>query len=380
MARLVHLANFYGPRSGGLRTTVRALAAGYLAAGHEAHIVVPGERSECRQEDGVWVHHLESTRVPGSGGYRVILGRRRVLDLLERVDPDRIELSDRTTLLHVADWARERGVPTVMFAHERVDGVISAFAPALPAVRIADRMNSRATLRVDTIVCTTAFAAAEFQRVGVPTHRVALGVDLDLFAPRRRCTRWRARMQAPFLALLCSRLSKEKRPDFALDVAEELRRRRSPIRVAVAGDGPAADDLRRRAIDLRVPMLGFVEGRSRVATMLASVDAVLAPGPIETFGLAALEALASGTPVLSHQDSAVPEIVGPLAGHALPLEAATWADALELMASQSRSIWSRRARSRAEEFDWATTVETMLDLHRLPTAASRRASVMRSAA
>lgn len=36
----------------------------------------------------------------------------------------------------------------------------------------------------------------------------------------------------------------------------------------------------------------------------------IAPGPAETFGLAALEALACGTPVVVRAESALPEVVG----------------------------------------------------------------------
>jgi len=373
VARIVHLANFYGPRSGGLRTTVRALAAGYAVAGHDTHIVVPGETNATTREAGATVHQLAGLRLPGSGGYRVIVGRRRVSELLESLRPDRIELSDRTTLLHVADWARNNDVPTVMFAHERVDGVISAFAPRLPAVRIADRLNVNAFDRVDHIVCTTSFAQQEFRRIGINTTLVPLGVDLNTFSPENRSATWRSAFQAPFIALMCSRLSKEKCPDFALDVADEISRRRLPMRIVIAGDGPMADELARRALAARVPMLGYVSGRHNVATMLASADALIAPGPIETFGLAALESLASGTPVLAHHRSAVPEIVGD-AGRALPLDARRWVDALQEMSHDSRSLWSHRARVRAEQFDWASTVRKMLDLHGLADAVPARSA------
>ncbi|MEV7022332.1 glycosyltransferase family 1 protein, partial [Kitasatospora sp. NPDC093558] len=42
--RIVRLANFVTPVSGGLRTALRHLGAGYLAAGHRPVLVVPGER------------------------------------------------------------------------------------------------------------------------------------------------------------------------------------------------------------------------------------------------------------------------------------------------------------------------------------------------
>jgi alpha-1,6-mannosyltransferase len=40
--RIVRLANFITPYSGGLRTTLLELGAGYAAAGHEPVLVMPG--------------------------------------------------------------------------------------------------------------------------------------------------------------------------------------------------------------------------------------------------------------------------------------------------------------------------------------------------
>src|SRR5262245_32595669 len=51
--RIVRLANFIAPRSGGLRTAMRALGEGYLAAGHEPVLIIPGrERSDEITEQG----------------------------------------------------------------------------------------------------------------------------------------------------------------------------------------------------------------------------------------------------------------------------------------------------------------------------------------
>ena len=43
--RIVHVANAYTARSGGIRTTVHALGQGYQAAGHEFVLVVPGQQA-----------------------------------------------------------------------------------------------------------------------------------------------------------------------------------------------------------------------------------------------------------------------------------------------------------------------------------------------
>jgi alpha-1,6-mannosyltransferase len=365
MATIVHLANFYGPRSGGLRTSVRALARGYVHAGHVVHVIVPSARRATVVEDGITTHEVPGCRLPRSGGYRAILRRPAVIDLVACLDPDRVELSDRTTLLPVADWARAHGVPSVMIAHERIDGVVAAFAPGLPARRIADWLNAGAAERVDHIVCTTAFAAEEFDRIGRLTTRIPLGVDLDAFHPSHRSQDWRASVSAGPIALLCSRLSREKRPGFVLDIARHARSVGAVVRVVVAGTGPQERAIARDADRLGVRMLGYVTDRRRLATVLASADVLLAPGPIETFGLSALESLASGTPVVANRSSAVGEIIDGSSGCTADLDPTAWVAAIEQLTSRPRSHTARDARRRAEQFPWSRTVDLMLDLHGL---------------
>ena len=82
--------------------------------------------------------------------------------------------------------------------------------------------------------------------------------------------------------------------------------------LVVAGDGPLRARLERaaRRASLPVRFAGFVTDPKELAILLASADVVIAPGPVETFGLAALEALACGTPVVVSAASALPEVVG----------------------------------------------------------------------
>ncbi|GAB3911133.1 hypothetical protein GCM10029964_116280 [Kibdelosporangium lantanae] len=66
--RVVQLANFYGPRSGGLRTALHHLGAGYSAQGHEVVLVVPGDRhADTRIAGGVRRITLPAPRIPGTG-------------------------------------------------------------------------------------------------------------------------------------------------------------------------------------------------------------------------------------------------------------------------------------------------------------------------
>lgn len=364
--RVVHVANAYTPRSGGIRTTVHALGRGYAAAGHELVLVVPGPRPD--DEVTPWGRRvtLPGPRVPGTGGYRVLADPRRVRAVLDDLAPDRLEVSDRLTLRGLGTWARAAGVPSVVLAHERVDGVLTAFTRmSRGAIRVlADRHNRRTADLFDRVVTTTRFAAGEFTRIGVPVHHVPLGVDLEAFSSLPpEATRDSA--DDPLL-VLCSRLSREKRPDLAVEALRVLRSRGCPATLVVAGDGPATGALRRRAAGLPVTMLGHVAERADIARLLAAADVVVAPGPVETFGLAALEALACGTPVVASSTSAVAELVETGAGRAARPDPVSLAAAVVSVLAVPETVSRSRARARAEEFPWSRTTDTMLALHRLP--------------
>ncbi|MEZ0074815.1 glycosyltransferase [Planotetraspora sp. GP83] len=392
--RIVRLANFVAPRSGGLRTALNELGAGYAAAGHEPLLVIPGAAPGERETPAGRVITVPGPVVPGTGGYRVIVARRSLSRLLDRLKPDRLEVSDRTTLRWTGRWARSRGIHSVMVSHESLDGLLRLYGsrllprrhgpwlgagPWLSGVadrdaahpgalgRLADRLNRASAADFDLVVCTTGWAAAEFSRLGVPNlARVPLGVDLARFAPERYDPELRRTLAAPGERLLvhCSRLSPEKRPDRPIGALAELRRRGVPAVLVVAGDGPRRRALEARASGLPVRFLGHVADRDLLARLLATADVAIAPGPVETFGLAALEAMASGTPVIVSRESALPEVIGD-AGVAADDRPEAYADAVEVLLRRAEGDRRGLARRQAERFDWPSSVDGFLRAHRL---------------
>jgi len=370
--RIAHVANFYGPRSGGLRTTMNRLGRGYLEAGHEVLQIVPG-----RDFNREWTESGQRVTIPGrllagSGGYRVIVNVARVRRMLAEFSPDALEVSDRFTLVSLGDWARENDVGSVVFSHETLTGLSETFirVPLLTNAPV-NWWNHRLAKRFDRVVATTAFAAREFERLGVDNLvRVPLGVDLDAFHPSRRDESLRKELLqgADTLLVHCGRLSPEKRADRSVATAIELARRGHRVRLVVVGDGPTRDSLARLASGQAIDFLGFVEDRERLASILASADVVLAPGPLETFCLAALEALASGTPVVASESSAVREVLGvdestdPV-GAIAANDADAFADAIEGVLSVDARNRRVAARRRAERFPWSNTITQMLRLH-----------------
>ncbi|SEI97575.1 glycosyltransferase [Demequina mangrovi] len=373
--RIAQVANFYGPRSGGLRTALHHLGRGYIDSGDEVLLIVPGACDDERETAHGRVLTLHSPVLPVTGGYRVITRLAAVTDALAAFSPDVLEVSDRTTLAGLGPWAREHRVPAAFLAHERVDGVLSTVLRGrIPGVTemLTDAHSRWIAERFDTVVATTAYAGAELAGVGARVETVPLGVDLDRFHPGRASAEVRRR-HAPDdvpLLVMASRLSREKRPELAIEAVRELGRRGRPVRLVVAGTGPLERRIRRAAAGLPVEMLGFVSDRDRFASLLASADAVIAPGPIETFGLAALEALASGTPTIVNAASALPEVVGS-AGIAADGTPAAFADAIGTMLARDGRARRVAARERAVLFPWSASVARMRAVHARSLAAAR---------
>ncbi|GHE36734.1 glycosyltransferase [Streptomyces capitiformicae] len=364
--RIVRLANFVAPASGGLRTALRELGKGFKAAGHEPVLVVPGERHTDRETEQGRIITLPGPLLPGTGGYRVLVDKRRVARLLESLEPDRLEVSDRTTLRWTGAWARRARVPAVMVSHETADGVLRTWGLSeAMARRTADALNVRTAHTYSRVVCTTEFAEREFVRIGARNVvRAPLGVDLEGRDPALRDPALRERHARvdEVLLVMCSRLSVEKRPGTAIDALEALLRRGQRAVLVVAGDGPLRGRLEQRAKGLPVTFLGHVADRDMLGGLQASADVCLAPGPAETFGLAALEAMACGTPVVASSSSALPEVVGS-AGATAADTGESFADAVELLLDRPERERREAARARAECFGWQTAVDAFLTAH-----------------
>ena len=100
-----------------------------------------------------------------------------------------------------------------------------------------------------------------------------------------------------------------KRIEAVIDVFDRIRRR-VPSRLLLVGDGPDLDGAVRRARDLglgdAVVPLGEQE---QVVPLLSVADLFLLPSAQESFGLAALEAMACQVPVVASRVGGLPEVI-----------------------------------------------------------------------
>ena len=377
--KIIHVANFYGPKSGGIKTTLHNLGLGYRSEGHEFIYLIPGKKFSRESNEYGGCITLPSWVIPFSGGYRVIRSTRQVKSILQALKPDRLEVSDRFTLSCLGRWASQRKIPAIVFSHETLKGLVKSYF-GFSLNKFVKWHNTKLAAKFDYVVTTTDFASSEFNEIGTSNLvQIPLGVDLTNFSPERYNAELRTKMLkgGDVLLVHCGRLSPEKKPERSLQALRELLDRGVNARLVFIGSGPLHKKLYDSSRDIPVTFWGYVANKNLLAQMIASADISIAPGPIETFCLAALESLASGTPVVASNTSAVGEFLKTDDGNCVGLTAANngsaFADAIEkLLSLTNEDVQMRqRCRSQAENFPWSKTIFELNALHQpLPIKAA----------
>jgi glycogen(starch) synthase len=143
---------------------------------------------------------------------------------------------------------------------------------------------------------TAALGAEEEQLDQIPNQ-----VDLSPFSPPAPSVRSSLWPEERPLMLFAGRLEYEKGVQTALDAMSEIDRHSPGAGLIVAGDGTYRSTLegqaRKLGIAHMVRFVGFVD-EARLRSLYRSVDLAIVPSLYEPFGLVALEAMASETPVV----------------------------------------------------------------------------------
>lgn len=135
-------------------------------------------------------------------------------------------------------------------------------------------------------------------------------------------------------------------------------------RFCIAGDGPAAAELKRALPFVRY--LGFLD-RGHIAELYASADLFVFPSPTETCGLVALEAMASGLPVIGAAAGGILESVTPgVTGELVPPgDVAGFVHQVVRLTKgrAERLTMSEAARSFALTRDWEIELDALVPMY-----------------
>lgn len=320
---VMDVTKWYGETSGGIRTYLNEKARHVRSHPGLRHVLaIPGGEDALDDGDGTRTYRLRGPRIPTQQQYRFLLATRSLQRIVEHERPDVIEVGSQFFVPWVTRLAtRHRRTPLVGFYHTNMERSVGAALRLDGSADMFSRSITRGYLRnVDRLFAARLAAsdslANDLRAAGIANvTRIRLGVDAATFHPDRRARRRRVRLEHGIpldepAVVYCGRVAPEK--EIAWLVQQwKLASQFTRAWLVVIGEGPQKRELQAasREAHTRIIWLDFESNRERLADLLASMDAAVAPGPVETFGLSALEAMACGTPVISVDRGAGAELV-----------------------------------------------------------------------
>jgi len=348
----VHLTNYYHKNSGGISTAYNKLLEAANRRERFVRLIVPGEKQEI-EEVGEFgrIYYVPALQSPVfDKRYRILLPWQYMSEdtiirsILAAEMPDIIEIGEKYALSLLAGMIHKGHLKAlnrpmlVHFTCERMDDNINAFIGDSKALKwFARRVTGNYIFPMfDFHLANSHYTAQElFDAVGyadnpqpsnaffnfcwryfraatVPIkERVFVnqcGVDIQSFSIERRSDEFRRQItknhdlpENAALLLYAGRISPEKNIQLLVDLMKVLAKDTDKnYYLLVAGAGPKADWLKKQSELLggnKIIFLGHFD-KETLANYYANSDVFVHPNPREPFGIAPLEAMASGTPVL----------------------------------------------------------------------------------
>ena len=371
--RIGLVTDTYVPQVNGVTTIVRRSALALSAAGHDVAVVAPRYPGPA-PGGGLPELRVRSLPFPPYPAIRLSLPPRGAVPrFLDDFVPDVVHVHTEGTLGSVGRrYALKRGIPLVTSFHTDFPRYTRHYgvAPLAPAVwKWLTWFHGPAAM---TLTPGASLRDELERRFG---HATLWGrcIDTREFHPSRRnmgWRRWLAGGDDTTIVLHVGRLAPEKGLDVLIEswkVAHEHLGQRATF--VVAGEGPLRSRVTQHLPFVRE--LGFLP-RHQLATLYASADLCVLPSHTETCGLVALEAMASGIPVVAADAGGLRESVTERNGILVtPNDVFGFAMAIENLVRDSarRFTLAAAARERALERDSAREDAELIELYtRLATA------------
>ncbi len=323
MTRIALLPSSYPPSLGGVEELSRHLALSLVDAGDQVEVWTGTPDDHARQTaeilDGLLVRRLPmplpATNWPAVA--RTATTGRRTVAALRRAAAD-----FEPEVLHVQCFgpngayatvlARLAGVPLVVTLQGET---VMDDADIFEESRVLRAALRQGLQRAAAVTGCSAFTLADAEaRFGLAPGRgrvIPNGVDLDAAGHRSGVRPPRVPGDRPY-AFALGRLVAKKGFDLLVDAYAALPDEARTFDMAIAGSGPAGEDLARRiaacGLDSRVHLLGRLS-RQEVAATMAAAQFFVMPSRLEPFGIVILEAWRAGVAVVASSRGGAPEFV-----------------------------------------------------------------------
>jgi alpha-1,6-mannosyltransferase len=378
--KICDLTQSYTPTSGGIRTYIDEKSKHISQWSNFEHVlVIPGKEDTMTKRGATTRYTIKAALVPHAEPYRFTFRMDRVLYILQKEKPDIIELGSGYVMPFAAFIYKLFHPSCILSGFYHTDYPGAYVYPYLEkrfpgwvakiGLMLAQRYARFIYNRCNITFAPSAPIKQKLLNMKVKNVRkVSLGVDIDLFNPRKRDDRWREVLGlsgTDKLLIYAGRFDSEKRIKVLLDAFAAISQQFNG-KFALIGEGPLKSLIQSYSqSNPRIVLLPYETSKERLAVILASADIYVTAGPHETFGLSILEAQSCGLPVVGVAAGALLERVDSSVGCLVPVDSVVDFSRAILQVSHHGCVSKgRAARERIEsEFSWKTSFEKLMQYY-----------------
>jgi glycosyltransferase involved in cell wall biosynthesis len=289
--RILLLANHLN--TGGITTYLMTLSRGLVAAGHRVVLGTSGG-DLVSEVEALGVRHVRlNVRMKCEINPLLFFNLPALLKILKDEKIEVIHAQTRVTAMLSAVASRISGVPYITTCH-------GYFTPH-PGRRLLPLWGRR------VIAISRSVVQHLVQDFGVDLNRIDLvgnGIDAEVFRPatslERDKNRWEYGIGVEPVIGIIARLSDVKGHEFLIDAMEDVKAAYPEVKCLIIGEGPMEAALKSRVRDFGLEgSVIFLPIKNKTSEMLKMFDVFVLPSMSEGLGLAVMEAMAAGLPVVA---------------------------------------------------------------------------------
>lgn len=301
------------PTPGGSGVVATELGKALAALGNQIHFITSGHPARLREfDENVFLHTVETGQYPlfqGNTPYSLSLAV-KIREVAVQYDLDVVHVHYAIPHAASAFLAKEmlkpRHLPTVTTLH----GTDITLVGMMPSFYEITRFIISKSDAVTTVSEFLKEETVNEFKVDNPIEVIHNFVDSDEFRPNRdEALRRRLAPNGERLVLHVSNFRKVKNLPVVVEVFSEVRKE-VPSRLLLIGDGPEREATERLVCELGIrEHVVFMGDQEYIAGLLPVGDVFLLPSEHESFGLAALEAMSCGVPVVGSRVGGLHEVI-----------------------------------------------------------------------
>lgn len=346
--KFVDVNPYFYPFKGGIENRMHDTAKLLAERGHNVTILtgrLPDTEEEEITPEGYRIIRLKSKLI---NVYNPpYISSEGALEALQGLDADAVNYNYRWAPSYNKDLARYDGYK--VFTYHNMWGEGTGIQARLSEVN--DNSFRKTLMTFDHIVCVSDYVRDDLIRRRIPadmTTTIPTGFECGPLE----------HMDEDDFILSLGRQVKTKGLRYMIEAMKDV-----DCRLIVCGKGPESKNLekqvRKLGLEDRVEFRGYVSEEEK-KRLMGSCKYFVMPSLFESFGLAAVELMSHGRPLVCTNVNGLPETVGDGAITVDPADPKALADAMNRLLEDGdlRAELGRRARARAEHYSWDRFIDT----------------------